>query len=293
MNTRFLFTIMYEQAVCLLIFHETFTLKYGQTITQTDVKWTVWVEEHWEWDEALQEDVWTEGCYREISFQDAFPGYTFSGWEGSCDTMPAGDFTLTAQWTPIDVKITLYPGTVEYYVDGSWIPEVVQVAGDPIVITAKYGDVIDLTPYGFTHEGYFMPGWNYIPNMTDGVEFTGELILLDGFHSYSGLSVSEGSGYYGVPAGEVYLTAVWVAEGYAATVTFNPNCNDYTGAMADQYVSTDGKWTALNRNRFVRDGYRFLGWSTEPDGQVEYEDGAGPGWSDGANLYAQWEKIAE
>ena len=32
----------------------------------------------------------------------------------------------------------------------------------------------------------------------------------------------------------------------------------------------------------------FMGWSTEPNGEVEYFEGDGPGWSGGVTLYARW-----
>ena len=81
-------------------------------------------------------------------------------------------------------------------------------------------------------------------------------------------------------------------EVYKCTISFDPNCSDYIGAMTDQLVGTDGKWTALKRNQFVREGYRFIGWSLTADGEVMYADQDKPGWmEERVTLYAQWEAI--
>lgn len=62
--------------------------------------------------------------------------------------------------------------------------------------------------------------------------------------------------------------------------------------MTDQLVGTDSKWTALKRNQFVREGYRFIGWSLTADGEVMYADQDKPSWmEERVTLYAQWKAI--
>jgi len=138
-----------------------------------------------------------------------------------------------------------------------------------------------------------MSGWNYNPDLTAGTEVVGELVLVDGYYDYSGnYSVSGGIESYNVPAGEVHIYGSWVRDSYKCTITFDPNCSDSTGMMTAQLVGTDSKWTALKRNRFLREGYRFIGWSLTPDGEVVHTDGSLPTWDDEeVTLYAQWEQI--
>ena len=265
---------------------QAFTFRYGQPIREQDFDAITMMV--YTGDQVYDESTgsWVDET-EEVSFRDAFAGYIFTEWDGFCDTMPAEDLTLTAQWTAMDVTVKLLPGI--NHSNGE------QVAGDPIVITAKYGDVVDLTSYGFTDDGYFMSGWNYHPYMTAGTEVVGELVLLDGYYNYEmGYSVSRGNESYNIPAGEVHLVASWVNEIYKCTISFDPNCSGYTGMMTDQLVGTDGKWTALKRNQFVREGYRFIGWSLTADGEVMYADQDKPGWmGESVTLYAQWELIEE
>lgn len=263
---------------------QTFTYRYGQPIREQDfdaITVTVYTGEQ-VYDESTE--TWVDET-KEVPFRDAFAGYSFAQWDSICDTMPAENLTLTAQWTAMDVTVKLLPGI--NYSNGQ------QVEGDTIVITAKYGDVIDLTPYGFTADGYFMSGWNYNPDLTAGTEIVDELVLVDGYYNYSNdYCVSGGIEAYNVPAGEVHIFGSWVRDSYKCTITFDPNCSDSTGTMTAQLVGTDSKWTALKRNRFVREGYRFLGWSLTPDGDVVHTDRSLPTWDEEeVTLYAQWEAI--
>ena len=76
----------------------------------------------------------------------------------------------------------------------------------------------------------------------------------------------------------------WIKE---VTVTYDKNADDATGVMAPQAVPKDTA-TALNANQFTRDRYVFLGWSTSPDGAVEYENSASVTLSEDTTLYAIW-----
>lgn len=70
------------------------------------------------------------------------------------------------------------------------------------------------------------------------------------------------------------------------------NANGGTGSMADLVIKTDQS-ALLTPNAFTRVGFNFLGWATNPYGEVEYVDGAtydmGP---EGIyTLYAVWDII--
>lgn len=54
----------------------------------------------------------------------------------------------------------------------------------------------------------------------------------------------------------------------AQTIHFNPN-GATSGTMKDMTISKD---TRLTKNAFKKTGYTFKGWSTTPDGSVEYEN---------------------
>ena len=261
------------------------TLKYGASLAEVlnadyEVSIFTGIEDVWD-----DEGNWTgyEDVYETASLKTAFTGYTFDGWDNSDTTMPASDLTLTAQWTPVPVTITLNPGTNYSSYDGE------QVSGEPIVVPANYGETVDLAAYGYTHDGYFMVGWNYNSTMVSGAEITGDLVLVDGYYNYnSGYSVSDGA---------LDLYAFWIDEDSMCTITFDPNCTDYSGTMSDQIVSYgDGLWVSLYKNQFTREGYRFIGWSTTENYQsgtdTLYDDRAGLTWESATvTLYAQWELI--
>ena len=76
--------------------------------------------------------------------------------------------------------------------------------------------------------------------------------------------------------------------GIPLTITFNPNCNDYTGTMTNQGAYCNVA-TSLQPNAFVRDGYSFIGWNTRSDGSgTAYADMAAVTLTDNTTLYAQW-----
>lgn len=79
------------------------------------------------------------------------------------------------------------------------------------------------------------------------------------------------------------------------TVTFDKNADDATGTMADQRLFDDGN-TMLSANSFTRPSYNFLGWSTAPNGKVEYTDkqqltSIPTVTGKTITLYAQWQEI--
>ncbi len=65
----------------------------------------------------------------------------------------------------------------------------------------------------------------------------------------------------------VTLFAIW--KKYTIKIIFDSNGG--TGIMEDQiyYPYTSNQ---LSKNRFTFDGYSFQGWSTIPEGSIEYKD---------------------
>ncbi|MBQ6328802.1 MAG: InlB B-repeat-containing protein, partial [Kiritimatiellae bacterium] len=80
-------------------------------------------------------------------------------------------------------------------------------------------------------------------------------------------------------------------------VVYLPNCNDATGTMVDDHYACYVAWN-LRANQFVRSGYTFAGWNTEPDGTgSSYSDGqqvSNLTYDNGGTvtLYAQWSPIS-
>lgn len=74
------------------------------------------------------------------------------------------------------------------------------------------------------------------------------------------------------------------------------DANGGVGSMANQTIDVKAP-TALSTNAFTREGYTFKGWSTTPDGAVQYQDAeqvtdlAPAGGT--TTLYAVWEKIEQ
>jgi uncharacterized repeat protein (TIGR02543 family) len=87
------------------------------------------------------------------------------------------------------------------------------------------------------------------------------------------------------------LYANWLANTY--TIKYNPNGG--SGSMPDTGCTYDES-TTLTSNAITKPGYNFMGWATEADGEVVYEDGASVinlttvnGGT--VNLYAVWKLV--
>ena len=69
--------------------------------------------------------------------------------------------------------------------------------------------------------------------------------------------------------GPTTITATWDLNEY--TVVFNKNADDASGTMENQSF-TYNETKRLTANAFTRAGYKFAGWATTSDGEVEYTD---------------------
>ena len=134
-------------------------------------------------------------------------GYTFTGWDKTIPaTMPAGDMTITAQWS-----INQY--TITFNTDGG-------SAIDPI--TQDYGTTIN-APAAPTKTGYTFTGWSPAIPVT-------------------------------MPAENVTVTAQWSINQY--TVSLDPNGGRVSpDALSVTYLTAYGPLPTP-----VRSDYRFDGW---------------------------------
>ncbi len=128
----------------------------------------------------------------------------------------------------------------------------------------------NLTLNGFTRIGYNFIGWSTTPN--------GEVEYNDGDSYIMGTQSS------------YTLYALWVDE-TSHIVNFDGN-GATSGKTNSMYMSA-GENKVLSANGFTRNGYSFIGWSTTPNGEVEYENGDLYTMGDQATntLYAIWEEV--
>ncbi len=277
---------------------KTVTLKYGQSLDEALKGITVCVlvqKEGWTTDPETGENVYIDNdVYGDIAFETAFPGYTFKEWTDCPDTMPAEDLTLTAEWTPIKVTVTFYSGSnYDMWENASITKEFFY--GDIV----SFRDVFDESNPVFAHEGYFISGWNYGFAPSNGSTITGELVLIDGYHtSYTcPYSVTGGGqGEYLMNPGEVHVFAFWSYEADRSTITFNGNGAANVAEYTQDVDGSGNYFTALLKNAFVREGYRFTGWNTMANGSGSSYgdlDMSITEWKNETILYAQWEEITE
>jgi len=73
-----------------------------------------------------------------------------------------------------------------------------------------------------------------------------------------------------------------------ATISYDKNASEATGTM-ESHTGLIGDEVTLSTNRFVRPGYTFQGWSTSPNGSVEYGNENKVALTGNMKLYAIWE----
>lgn len=89
------------------------------------------------------------------------------------------------------------------------------------------------------------------------------------------------------------MSGVWEWQRLGTTVSFNANGG--SGAMRPQTIA-GGSTERLQDPRFVRFGYRLVGWNSEPDGSgtdyaIDAEISSAPDAIERIALYAQWEEL--
>ncbi|MBQ3011909.1 MAG: InlB B-repeat-containing protein [Clostridia bacterium] len=209
----------------------------------------------------------------------AYPGYTFAGWydaEGNAydgtETMPNGNLTLTARWTPIKISVTFHPGSY------GWFDSSIEM--DAVTVEYDYGSNVPLPEY-FSMDKCTITGWyfgfsqNNYPTIVDW-----PMPLVYGYCE----------GFY--EGTEITIAPFWVTNSSIRQITFNGN-GAGSGSMDNISFDSSSACGYLSRNRFVKVGYRFVGWNTAADGSGEsFSDGGWFNLADDTVLYAQWEKIS-
>lgn len=155
--------------------------------------------------------------------------------------------------TPGDIPLD---NTISFHANGG--------EGTMSDVVVGYDEQITLPINRFTKEGYTFIGWS--------TSSTGSVAYAD-------------ESNYKMGAIGVNLYAKWTPN--LNTITFHANYPE-NDAIFSQDLSTDSS-DSLSSNSFSREGYTFAGWSTSPQGEIEYLDKEiyTMGKAD-VDLYAQW-----
>jgi len=189
-------------------------------------------------------------------------GYTFVGWSktptGASEYGNKGQFKMDSS-----EKVTLY---AVWEANTNKLVFQSTSTGESNSVEKNTDQVFNLPVNAFVKPGYTFIGWASVDGgaveYADAAEFK-------------------------MPAEkETTLYAIWTPN--ENTIIFNSN--NGSNETATQKAYTDSTVT-LNGNTFVYKNYKFVGWSTTPDGEVEYADLAS--YEVGVNgeytLYAVWE----
>ena len=186
--------------------------------------------------------------------------------------MPNGNLTLTARWTPIKISVTFHPGSY------GWFDSSIEM--DAVTVEYDYGSNVPLPEY-FSMDKCTITGWyfgfsqNNYPTIVDW-----PMPLVYGYCE----------GFY--EGTEITIAPFWVTNSSIRQITFNGN-GAGSGSMDNISFDSSSACGYLSRNRFVKVGYRFVGWNTAADGSGEsFSDGGWFNLADDTVLYAQWEKIS-
>ena len=252
-------------------------------------------------------------------------GYTFGGWSPALpDTMPAANCAFTAQWTPIQYRVS-------YDANGG--------AGSMESQNFTDGYSSFLRPSAIARQGYSFAGWNTAADGSgtayqDGQSVSsltaenGATVTLYAqwtvnqytmtFDSNGGSAVAPITQDYGtaltapadptrtgyrfyrwfptlpgtIPAENRRFKALWAANSYMLTF----GSNGGTGEAMSYRFKYD-QTEPLPANTYTRTGYAFAGWNTKADGSgTAYQDGqevVNLTAENGAivKFYAQWRPI--
>ena len=132
-----------------------------------------------------------------------------------------------------------------------------------------HATVLGIEGYISEPTGEIFIGW--LSNINNQIYFPGNLIKISG--------------------GDIVLTAQFIPQSSATTITFHPNFTPDAPASTSRYVAKNSNVSlAGSASYFSRVGYTLTGWKDNPEGTGtlypvtgSYQMGDGP-----ANLYAQW-----
>ncbi|MBR3176967.1 BspA family leucine-rich repeat surface protein [Candidatus Saccharibacteria bacterium] len=217
----------------------------------------------------------SECVLRENAF--AKTGYHFVGWKYSNNDyadkadvkniIEGGTITMVAQW-----EVNHYTIVFDINTDDS------NAAGDMAdMANLEYDHDYTLTANAFTRTGYNFGGWN--------TEIDGRNFGLTDEQEFHNLTTTDNA--------VITLYAQWNPIHY--TIAFHQNSDGVTGNMSSQVFTYDEE-KQLTQNAFVKDHYKFMGWTTAANGTgTKYDDQASIfnlTTEDGAtiDLYAQWKE---
>ena len=196
-------------------------------------------------------------------------GYTYTGWNTEADgtgtaftngqtvsnLATSGHFTLYAQWVANNYTIVYDKNATD-------------ATGSTISTSATYDVDVEIAANGYTREGYDFTGWNTQAGGT-GVAYTeGQTV--------KNLTATDGGTYT--------LYAQWSVNSYTATWMRNDG-------TTDQFTTTNFSYGAsitAPTSTPSREGYTFLGWSTQATATAADSD-LGTMSVSGVTYYAVWQ----
>ncbi len=180
-------------------------------------------------------------------------GYGLSGWTGKINgskktykpgtqlkdltTVAGTEYTLTAQWGPLKYTVRFEPGAG---------------TGKAKTQAMTYGKAAALTANSFKRAGYTFEGWL----AEDGTVYSNKESVIN--------LTSE-------PDGVVTLTAQWRPVAYRIVFDVNGGTGEVPGSGG---YYTCGVTYTIPQSDLIRQGYRFMGWSTKKGGKVAYQEGS-------------------
>lgn len=196
--------------------------------------------------------------------------YKFAGWatEASGKVVYKDKATLGTIVSDSETSKTLY---------AVWIPNTFTVKYNSNGGTGTIADSVSnngkvtLSNCTFTKEGSRFAGWS--------LEADGSIVFANGD------TITNGNG-----EDIITVYAQWVENPETdpvAEYTIKFYSNSGTGTMAD-FVGYANTKVILRKNAFTKDGYKFIGWSTNPNNDVVYTDEEKITLTSSLNLYAKW-----
>ena len=199
----------------------------------------------------------------------SYEGYVFAGWNTKADG--SGTSYTNGQSVTISGNVTLYAQWAKGYLVHFVGQGGTGTMADQVF---KLNEAQNLTANAFSYDVYPFLGWTTTPNANAKVAYT------DG-QSVTNLTTTEGA--------TVTLYAKWQGIDQYDRNYVHFDANGGSGTMDIQRILINTT-APLSANTFTRDGYKFIGWSTTPDGSVAYLDqqkvtnlGGGV-----VTLYARW-----
>ncbi len=223
---------------------------------------------------GLHNNIWKSGnaYYYTVCLDDIY-----EDWSSSL-TLNEEQHSITAVWQDVGTQNKVY--TIHY---------------DSRVGIHIADDIVDGDDY-FTlpmiqYTGYSHLGWALINPGQEIDTDTSLMIIYPGRTSLEPYNID--NIYKTVDPQNPNLVSITLYAVWCSTYTIAFDANGGSGSMNAMMVMTENDF-ALPLNTFTRDKYRFLGWSTTDDGDVEFTDGqiitedlTSP--RETITLYAKWE----